>query len=114
MVEIVVSKEFENWFKDIDSIAKKDIFASIETLKTFGHSLGRPHVDTLKGSKLKNLKELRIRSLGRPFRVIFIFDVKRRALLLLGGNKANDKKFYENMIRKAEQIYNNFLRSIEV
>ena len=110
MVEIVISKEFEDWFKDIDAIAKKDIFASIELLKMFGFSLGRPHVDTLKGSNLKNIKELRVRSLGRPFRIIFIFDSKRRAVILIGGNKANDKKFYEKIIRKAEQIYQNLFK----
>ena len=110
MIEIIISKEFEDWFRNIDSQAKKDIFASIETLREFGSSLGRPHVDTLNGSKLKNLKELRVRSSGKPYRILFIFDPKRRALLLVGGNKAEDKKFYEKMIKKAEIIYEQFLK----
>ena len=99
MFEIIISDEFGDWFKDLDSQAKKDIFASIETLKNFGPSLG---------SKINNLKELRVRSIGRPFRILFLFDPKKRAFLLIGGNKANDKKFYKKLIAKAEIIYSNY------
>lgn len=84
MTEVIISDEFAIWFKDLDSQAKTDIFASIETLKTFGFRLGRPHVDTLKGSKVSNLKELRVRSQGRPFRILFVFDPKRRIFLIIG------------------------------
>jgi hypothetical protein len=108
MFEVIISDEFGDWFKDLDSQAKKDIFASIETLKNFGPALGRPHVDTLKGSKINNLKELRVRSIGRPFRILFLFDPKKRAFLLVGGNKANDKKFYKKLITKAEFIYSKY------
>jgi len=114
VVEIVISKEFENWFKDIDSTAKKDIFAALETLKVVGSSLGRPHVDTLKGSKIANLKELRVRSSGKPYRILFVFDPKRKALLLVGGNKAEDKKFYTQMIKKAEIIYKKYLEDMNL
>lgn len=112
MIEVIISDEFADWFKDLDSQAKKDIFASIETLKTFGHRLGRPHVDTLKGSKISNLKELRVRSLGRPYRILFVFDQKRRIFLIIGGDKAKDKKFYEHMIANAQKIYFKFLKEL--
>ncbi len=108
LFEVIISNEFEEWFKNIDSQAKKDIFASIETLRNFGPTLGRPYVDTLKGSKISNLKELRVRSLGRPFRIIFLFDPKKRIFLLAGGNKAEDKKFYKKIIHKVESIYSNY------
>ena len=112
MHEVLTTSHFDKWFANVDNIGKKDILAIVEVLKNFGPTLGRPYVDTLKGSKIPNLKELRIRSIGRPFRVLFIFDVKRRAILLIGGNKANDKKFYKKYILIAEKIYNQYTKEI--
>ncbi len=113
MFNILRTEEFIEWFKEIDAIAKKDIFIAIEVLSHLGPSLGRPHVDTLKGTKVSNLKELRIRSNGRPFRIIFVFDPKRNAVLLIGGNKAQKKDFYEKIIKKAEKIYFQYLSELE-
>jgi len=109
MYEILRTEEFIEWFRDLDIQAATDIAVVLKVLAEFGHLLGRPYVDTLKGSKLKNLKELRVRSLARPFRILFVFDPKRRAVLLIGGNKAEKKDFYEKMIRKAEKIYDEYL-----
>lgn len=79
-------------------------------MREFGPSLGRPKVDTLKGSKIKNLKELRVQSKGRPFRVLFFFDTAQNAVLLLGGNKQNRKKFYEKNIKLAEKLFDKYFK----
>jgi hypothetical protein len=74
--------------------------------------LGRPHADTLKGSKkLPNLKELRPKTETHVFRVAYIFDPERKGLLLTGGDKKgkNQKKFYKDLIKQAEQIYAAYL-----
>jgi hypothetical protein len=71
--------------------------------------LGRPCVDTLKGSSLANLKELRVQYKGDPWRVLFAFDPVRRAILLVGGNKAGDKRFYKTMIPVAEERFRRHL-----
>ena len=109
MFEILRTEEFIEWVKNLDVQAIKDISVDLNVLREFGPMLGRPYVDTLKGSKFKNLKELRVRSLGRPFRILFIFDKKRRAVLLIGGNKAEKKDFYEKIIIKAEKIYLDYI-----
>ncbi len=109
MYELKRTEEFTLWFKDLDLDTKKDILISIEILKEFGPKLGRPHVDTIAGSKIKNLKELRINSKNRPFRIFFVFDPERNAVLLIGGNKATSKKFYPNMIKKSEDLYSDYL-----
>jgi hypothetical protein len=70
--------------------------------------LGRPHADTLKGSKkLSNLKELRAKTDTHVFRVAYLFDPERRGLLLTGGDKKgrNQRKFYKDLIQEAEQVY---------
>lgn len=101
------TEEFQEWFDDADDILQDDIVEHVEILKQFGPHLGRPYVDTLKGSKFKNLKELRFNSGDRVIRVFFIFDPERNAVLLIGGNKAGsgNKNFYSAMIALSEKIY---------
>ena len=109
---IITSESFDNWFKEQTEDSKVTIFSKIYLLGEYGPNLGRPHADTLKGSKkLKNLKELRVQSEGHVFRVAYIFDFERKGLLLIGGDKKgkNEKKFYKDLIKEAEQIYSAYL-----
>jgi len=102
--------EFESWFKEQKDETQKDIYAYVLVLAQTGPHLGRPYVDSIKGSKFKNMKELRVQSQGNPYRLFFIFDPMRNAVLLIGGNKKGKKKFYENMIRQADDLYEQYLR----
>jgi hypothetical protein len=77
----------------------------IALIATFGPNLGRPYADTLKGSKLRNLKELRVQHRGRPLRVLFAFTPERTALLLVGGDKSGQPRWYERAIRQAEAAF---------
>ena len=101
------TEEFQEWFDEADDLLQEDIVEHVEVLKQFGPHLGRPYVDTLKGSKLNNLKELRFNSGDKVIRVFFIFDPERSAVLLIGGNKAGsgNKNFYKVMIALSEKIY---------
>lgn len=76
------------------------IIAHPELLRQFGPQLGRPRVDTLKGSAYPNMKELRITLPDGEWRVAFAFDPKRRAILLNGGSKSgiSQRKFYHRLI----------------
>jgi len=77
----------------------------MEVLKRIGPNLGRPYVDSVKGSRHENMKELRVKSKGRPFRIFFTFDPFRQAILLIGGNKTGVKRFYTRMIPIADTLY---------
>jgi hypothetical protein len=66
-----------------------------------------PHVDTLKGSKLNNLKEIRTKFKNNYFRIIFAFDPERDIILLVGGNKSNDKNFYSKIILASVTFFYN-------
>jgi hypothetical protein len=81
-------------------------------LEEYGPNLGRPAADTLHGSKLPNLKELRLATDEHIFRIAFIFDPKRNGVLLTGGDKKgkNERKFYKDLIRDAENIYSEWLK----
>ncbi|PSB44951.1 type II toxin-antitoxin system RelE/ParE family toxin [Chamaesiphon polymorphus] len=89
--EIVFHREFEVWFFDLDVDVQTSIAMVLDVLEEQGAALGRPYVDTLKGSILTNMKELRVQHDGDPYRILFAFDPQRQAVLLVGGNKRGDK-----------------------
>jgi hypothetical protein len=107
--------KFQDWFDEANDVLQEDTIEHVEVLKQFGPNLGRPYVDTLKGSKLKNLKELRFNSGNKVIRVFFIFDPERNAVLLIGGDKSGsgDKTFYDVMIDQSEKIYGRYLEILK-
>ena len=78
-----------------------------------GPHLRRPYADTLGETRLSNLKELRVQHRGEPYRILFAFDPKREALLLVGGSKAGDKRWYRKMIPVAEAIFEDHLAALD-
>lgn len=111
--EVEYTDEFGEWWDTLTEDEQDSVRDIIALLRERGPLLGRPHADTLQGSKLVNLKELRIQHQGRPYRVLFIFDPRRVAVLLVGGDKTGNDRWYEEFIPKAEQMYEQFLKEIE-
>ena len=111
--KVIETESFDDWFAQIDEKAQEDIYVKVEMLAELGPSLRRPFVDTIKESRYANMKELRVQSKGRPFRIFFSFDPKRRAVLLIGGDKTGKKRFYQEMVTHADRIYKNFLKELE-
>ena len=109
--EVETTDEYDAWFLEQSADGQVSIQMKVEVLKEYGPQLPRPHADTLKGSKLSNLKELRAQSVDSVFRIAFLFDEERKAVLLIGGNKKgkNEKRFYRNLIKQAEEIYQQYL-----
>lgn len=85
---------------------------SVELLMNNGPNLGRPHVDTVNGSKHSNMKELRTQHQGKPIRTFFAFDPRRAAILLIGGDKTGKKRFYQEMIPLADRLYDEHLQQL--
>jgi len=90
------------------------LIAGIRLLQQFGPVLGRPAVDTLKGSKHSNMKELRFRAEGGVWRVAFAFDPERAAILLVGGDKSGvgSGRFYKGLIRRADARFDQHLEAL--
>jgi hypothetical protein len=107
---IETTDEYDAWFLAQTENGQVSIRMKVELLEEYGPHLPRPHADTLKGSKLKNLKELRSQTENNVFRVAFVFDKKRKAILLIGGDKKgkDEKRFYQNLIKQAEDIYKKY------
>jgi hypothetical protein len=111
--EIEVTDEFEAWWHSLTVDEQESVTVKVDLLAELGPALGRPNVDTLKGTEVPNLKELRIQHEGKPYRVLFAFDPRRVALLLLGGNKTGDNRWYEKAIPIAERLYREHVQSLE-
>jgi hypothetical protein len=82
-------------------------------LQEQGPNLKRPHADTLEGSSFPNMRELCIQHEGRPYRVLYAFDPRRVGILLLGGDKTGNPRWYKESIPKADELYRRRLRELE-
>ena len=107
---LVFVPEFEEWLFEQEDQLQDNIYRHLKLLEEFGPLLGRPKVDTLSGSRLNNLKELRLNHKGMPIRIIFLFDEIQKGIILSGGNKANNSKWYVKNIPLAEKRYTKYLR----
>ncbi len=104
---VEMADEFEPEFAALHEDVQTEILALSLVLEEFGPQLGRPRVDTLKGSRHANMKELRFSAADGEWRVAFAFDPKRRAILLVAGDKSggSEKRFYRELIRKADERF---------
>lgn len=113
MWTVILGKVFEAWLQDQEVGMQEKVLADLVNLQTYGPSLSRPYADTVKGSRHNNMKELRIQYHGRPIRAFFAFDTVRQAIVLCAGDKSNDKKFYERLIRIADDEFSAHLAKME-
>jgi hypothetical protein len=106
---------FEAEFDQLAEAVQDELMARARVLEQFGPTLGRPTVDTLNGSRHPNMKELRFNADDGVWRVAFAFDPKREAILLVCGDKAgvNEKKFYKELIRKADERFSQHLARLK-
>ena len=113
MIEIVYTDDFEVWWDGIAEGQQDDVAVVVGLLAERGVALGHPYSSAINGSDLGALRELRIQSGGHPLRVLYIFDPKRQAVLLVGGDKTGNARFYEQMTPKAERAYEQYLLETE-
>lgn len=97
--------EFSGWLDGQEEDLQDEALSYLEMLKDRGPLLSRPYADTLKGSKIANLKELRFSYKGAPIRILFAFDPRKQGVIILGGDKTGDKRWYEKNIPIAEKLY---------
>jgi hypothetical protein len=99
--------EFHVDYVALPEAVQDELLLGVQLLEVYGPKLGRPHVDTLKGSKFANMKELRFRANDGVWRVAFAFDPKRNAVLLVAGDKSgtSESRFYKSLIVTADARY---------
>jgi hypothetical protein len=109
---IEFTDEFGEWWEGLIISEQESVRVKVELLAELGPALTRPHADTIHGSRLQNLRELRIQHEGRPYRVLYVFDPRRTGVLLIGGDKTLNPRWYEEFVPKAEAIYEQHLHEI--
>ncbi|QDC17479.1 hypothetical protein F1734_25920 (plasmid) [Rhodococcus ruber] len=109
--EVVLLDEVDEWYLRLvrtDAETATAVTAAIDSLESEGPTLGRPLVDKVKGSHVHNMKELR--PSGTSVRILFVFDPRRQAVLLVAGDKAGAwKQWYVDNIPRAEERYTMWL-----
>ena len=107
--------EFDSEFGALSEAVQDEMLAHARLLEQFGPLLGRPRVDTLKGSRHANMKELRFDADDGVWRVAFAFDPKRKAILLVAGDKSggSEKRFYRQLIAKADERFDSHLSRLK-
>ena len=102
---VLLHPEMAEDFQDLSEAVQDAIVAHVRLLEAMGPTLHRPTVDTLAGSKIANLKELRFTADDGVWRVAFAFDGNRIGVLLVAGDKKgqNQKRFYKTLIATAER-----------
>lgn len=114
MWKVATTEHFDGWFAALADEEQAEVIAKVGLLILFGPRLGRPHADTLVGSKHANMKELRADTSRHVLRVAFALDPTRSAILLVGGNKAgtSQRRFYKQLIAKADRLYDAHLAAL--
>ena len=112
MVEVIGSEEFEVWFLELSDPDAEAVARVTGLLEVKGTTLDFPYSSSIRGATFA-LRELRAQSKGKPLRVFYAFDPKRQAVLLIGGDKTGDERFYTKMIRLSEEIWQKYLLEME-
>ena len=105
--------EFGDWWAGLTEAEQEDVAAMIGLLEERGVRLGFPRTSGINGSRHAHMRELRVQSGGRPVRVFYAFDPRRQAILLIGGDKTGQDRFYEVFTPVADRLYDEHLEALK-
>jgi hypothetical protein len=103
---------FAHWFAALDDDEKESVIAAVDLLEARGVALGAPHTSAIMTSRFGHMRELRIQHQGRPYRVLYAFDPRRVALLLIGGDKTGDDRWYKKFVPIADALYEEHINNL--
>ena len=110
--EVEYTDEFGDWWGALTEAEQESIRASVKLLGEFGPNLLFPHTSGINASRHGNMRELRVQHAGRPYRLLFAFDSRRCAILLLGGDKTGNDRWYDENVPVADRLYDEHLDSL--
>jgi hypothetical protein len=111
--EVEFTDEFEAWWNGLEESQQIKIDAAIRMLEEYGPDLPFPMSSGVIGSRHSHMRELRVQIQGKPFRVLYAFDPRRAAILLTGGDKTGDERWYDVHVPKADRLYDEHLNELE-
>lgn len=108
--EVEYTEEFEAWWNTLSEEEQAEVDTKVELLEEHGPTLPRPYADVITSSRHSNMKELRGKVEQRQLRVLYAFDPRRMALLLIGGDKTGDSTWYERFVPVADALFDRHLK----
>ena len=113
MTEVNYTEVFETWWNTLDEDEQKKIAFVVRLLEEKGQNLTLPYSRNKIYEAKNELRELRVQYRGKPYRIIYAFDSLETAILLLGGSKKGDDRWYKKHIPQADKIYQEHLETLK-
>jgi len=104
--------EFGEWWESLDAAEQTSVDSVVGLLEARGPNLPFPYSSSVSSSRHGGMRELRIQHQGRPYRVLYAFDPRRIALLLIGGSKVGDDRWYDRVVPVADRLYDAHLERL--
>jgi hypothetical protein len=111
--EVEFTDEFEEWWRTLSESEQGKVDARVSLLMEHGPNLGFPFSSQVKTSRFPEMRELRAQAGGDPLRILYAFDPRRIAILLVAGDKTGDDRWYERNVPVADRLFERHLRTIE-
>ena len=112
--EVEYTEEFQEWWTELAPRQREAIEAKVDLLSRRGSNLGYPHTSAIHGSRHSHMRELRVQSSGRQIRVFYAMDPRRTSILLIGGDKTGNNRFYEEYVPIADRLYDEYLEELRM
>lgn len=111
--EVEYTDEFEAWWDGLSEAEQEDVAAYVTLLEKKGPTLPYPYSSDIRGARHTHMRELRVQHKGRPYRVLYAFDPRRAAILLIGGDKTGDERWYDTNVPLADELYDRHVAALK-
>lgn len=111
--EVEYTDTFESWWDELSEEEQESVAAYVGLLENRDPQLPYPYSSDVKSSRHGQMRELRVQHQGKPYRVLYAFDPRRIGILLLGGDKTGDDRWYEKYVPQADDIYDNHVAQLK-
>jgi len=112
-VEVEYTDTFGAWWSSLSEGEQESVAVAVTLLQVRGPTLPFPYTSGVKGSRYAHMRELRIQHAGEPYRVLYAFDPRRAAILLVGGVKTGDDRWYDHAVRIADRLYDEHIAELK-
>jgi hypothetical protein len=107
--DVEYTDKFGDWWASLNEAEQESVAATVGLLERLGPQLPHPHSSGISGSRFDHMRELRVQHRGSPYRILYAFDPLRVAILLIGGDKTGNDRWYVEMIPVADALYQEHL-----
>ena len=112
--EVEYTEEFREWWIELTPHQRDTIESKVDMLSRRGPDLDYPHTSAIRGSRHSHMRELRVQSGGRQIRIFYAMDPRRTSILLIGGDKTGNDRFYEEYAPIADRLYDEYLEELRM